>query len=26
VLSASDPLPFLADVLLVPYYAVHRGF
>jgi D-aspartate ligase len=25
VLSASDPLPFLADVLLVPYYAVHRG-
>ncbi len=24
--SLRDPLPFLADVLLVPYYARHRGF
>jgi D-aspartate ligase len=26
VLSLSDPLPFIADILLVPYYMNHRGF
>jgi len=26
VLSLSDPLPFVADLLLVPYYTKHRGF
>jgi D-aspartate ligase len=26
VLSLSDPLPFVADILLVPYYVKHRGF
>jgi predicted ATP-grasp superfamily ATP-dependent carboligase len=26
VLSLSDPLTFVADVLLVPYYMKHRGF
>ena len=26
VLSLSDPLPFVADLLLIPYYARHRGF
>jgi len=26
VLSLSDPLPFIADLLLVPYHMKHRGF
>lgn len=26
VFSPSDPLPFIADVLLIPYYARRRGF
>lgn len=26
VFSFSDPLPFIMDFLLVPYYAKHRGF
>lgn len=26
VLSFSDPLPFVADLLLLPYYMKHRGF
>jgi predicted ATP-grasp superfamily ATP-dependent carboligase len=26
VFSLSDPLPFLMDLLLVPYYAKQRGF
>jgi len=26
VLSLSDPLPFVADLFLVPYYMKHRGF
>lgn len=26
VFSPGDPLPFLADVLLIPYYAQRRGF
>jgi D-aspartate ligase len=26
VLSFSDPLPFIVDLLLVPYYMKHRGF
>jgi len=26
VFSLSDPLPFIMDFLLVPYYAKHRGF
>ena len=26
VFSFSDPLPFLAELMLIPYYAKHRGF
>jgi len=26
LLSLSDPLPFVADILLIPYYMKHRGF
>ena len=26
VLSLSDPLPFVADLLLIPYHIKHRGF
>ncbi|MCG2769752.1 MAG: ATP-grasp domain-containing protein, partial [Anaerolineae bacterium] len=26
VFSLRDPLPFLADLLLIPYYGIHRGF
>jgi predicted ATP-grasp superfamily ATP-dependent carboligase len=26
VLSASDPLPFVMELLLIPYYAKRRGF
>jgi D-aspartate ligase len=26
VFSFSDPLPFLAELMLIPYYARHRGF